>query len=173
MGLGFQVEIEPSGKAGPDSRITRDGYRAVVEITRFRLMNSSLQRLDISSESVALPEYGNPKRDIRKAMRKIYRKFSQIGHKKAIIALWNDDEDLGEVEVRTAVDRLKEDESLPNGLIFVLYGSKWIAPSWVGPTGHQQLYCFPLDKNLEFPYKQWMREFESFRVGELIQRSLE
>ncbi len=167
-GLSFQVEFEPSGSKGPDLGITRDGQPTIVEITRFRKIYPGPPVLDLSDENLILPEYGNPPRDIRKAFQKILLKFPQVSNQPGIIAIWNDDEDLEEAETETAVSDLRSDasrgiRSLPNGLLFVLYGSKWI--------GNKQLYCFPV-RHLDQPHQTWREELERATVAGLIRRAL-
>lgn len=171
-GLEFQVEIEPYGKQGPDLGISRDGRQAVVEIMRFRKVYPGPPEFDLSDEKDTLSEYGDPPRDIRKAFDKILTKLSQVGNSESIIAIWNDDEDMEEVEVRTAVADLRDNADrkifpLSSGLLFVLYGSKWVR------TGDgKQLYCFPL-RHLEQPHQiNWLRELESSNVDTLIQKAL-
>ena len=167
-GLSFQVEFEPLGSKGPDLGITRDGQPIIVEITRFRKIYPGPPVLDLSNENLILPEYGNPPRDIRKAFAKILLKFPQVSNQLGIIAIWNDDEDLEEAETETAVSDLRSDasrgiRSLPNGLLFVLYGSKWI--------GNKQLYCFPV-RHLDQPYQTWREELERATVAGFIRRAL-
>lgn len=167
-GLGFAVEFEPSGAKGPDLGITRDREQAIVEIMRFRQVFPGPPVLDPADENLILPEYGNPPRDIRKAYEKIRAKFPQVGNLQGIIAIWNDDEDLEEVETRIAVSDIRNDvgediSSLPSGLLFVLYGSKW--------EGDKQLYCFPF-RRLGQPHQAWKTELEMATVSSHIQRAL-
>lgn len=168
VGLRFQVGIEPWGSKGPDLEIVREGHSAIVEIMRFRKMFSGPPELNLSDKNLILPEYGNIPRDIRKSFEKILAKFPQIGRQKGIIAIWNDDEDLEEAETETAVSDICSDArkgiiSLPNGLLFVLYGSKWI--------GDQQLYCFPV-RHLDQPHQTWREELERATVSEHIRYAL-
>jgi hypothetical protein len=172
VGLEFQVEIEPYGKQGPDLKISRDGHQAVVEIMRFAKIYPGPPEFDLSHDNGIVQEYGDLPRDIRKAFGKILAKLSQVGDDQSIIAIWNDDEDMEEVEVETAVANLRDDAnqenfSLPSGLLFVLYGSKWVR------TGDgKQLYCFPL-RHLDRPYQMnWKRQLESSNVDKLIGRAL-
>jgi len=163
-GLGFQVEIEPYGKKGPDLKVSRDRNEAVVEITRFRTVHPGPPILNLSDVNAILSEYGNPARDIRKAIRKISKKFLQVGSEKSIIAIWNDDEDMEELEVEAAVHDLRNEESLPDGLLFIVYGSKWI--------GRKQLHCFPFRHSIDPHYALWQREFDSSIASEVIQQAL-
>jgi hypothetical protein len=150
-GLGFEVEFEPLGSKGPDLGVARDGQKAIVEIMRFRKVHPGPPMLDLSDENLVLPAYGDPPRDIRKTFEKILAKFPQVRSQQGIIAIWNDDEDLEEAETETAVSNICIDAgkgilALPSGLLFILYGSKWI--------GNKQLYCFPF-RRLEQPYQAW------------------
>jgi hypothetical protein len=165
-GLGFQVEVEPDGDAGPDLAISRDGHRVVVEVTRFRPINPGPPVVDFAEPPPILAEYGNPPRDIRKAVSKIYEKFDQIGDDgKAMIALWNDDGDLEELEVEAAVDDLRR-RPFPGGLLFAVYASE----RWSPRAG--QIYCFPFPPYLEPHRARWQEELEGSSVGGAIERAL-
>ncbi len=160
-GLGFKVEIEPSGRKGPDLAISRDNRRAIVEVMRFRKMYRP-PVLDLSGPITVLPDYGNPPRDIRKAFEKILNKFAQVGGEESMIAIWNDDGDMEEAEVETAVIELRNDGarqtfSLPEGLQFVLYGSNAVYPSG------RQLFCFPLRYQYQSHQIVWQQELVPFQ----------
>jgi hypothetical protein len=108
-GLGFDLEFEPEGNRGPDLGITRDGQKAVVEITCFRKIHSGPPSDNLDDENLILTEYGNSSRDIRKAFGKILTKFLQVDNQKGIIAIWNDDEDLENIETEMAVNDILAD----------------------------------------------------------------
>jgi len=172
VGLGFQAEIEPLGSKGPDLKIIRDGHQILVEITRFRKIYPGPPLLDLSDENAILIPYGNPARDIRKAFEKILKKFSQVSSDEAIIAIWNDDEDMGNREVSTAAIDLCNDASqgrinLPAGLLFILYGSKYL-----GGLDNRQLYCFPLRYLQQSHHIALQKELDTSYVDALIQRTL-
>jgi hypothetical protein len=172
IGLGFQVEIEPLGSKGPDLRISRDGHSVIVEIMRFRKVTEGPPMLDISDENLLLPAYGNIPRDIRKSFEKILAKFTQVGNQQGIIAIWNDDEELEDPEVGTAVANIRNDAirkiiSLPPGLSFVLYGSKWVRAG-----DDKQLYCFPVHYLIEPHQAAWQNELDTSTVIELVERAL-
>lgn len=176
-GLGFQVEAEPLGKKGPDFRIVRDNHSTFLEVTRFRTIHPgpppiSLSDKDFVDNTLLLEEYGNPARDVTKAFDKIMDKLRQVGDKESIIAIWNDEGDLEDLEVENAVALLLEAAqqiiSPPSGLSFVLYGSNWI---WI--RSNKQLYCFPLRTQLEPHQEIWKRELEQSHVNKLIQRALD
>jgi hypothetical protein len=164
-GLGFDVEFEPGGNPGPDLGVTRDSQKAVVEIKRFREIHSGPPSGNLDDEKLTLTEYGNSPRDIRKAFEEILSKFRQVKNQKGIIAIWNDDKDMEELEIKNAVDEILADVNrclitLPDGLLFVLYGSAWKVRS-------QQLYCFPFP-HLEQPFVTWMAELEMATVSSHI-----
>jgi hypothetical protein len=172
VGLSFNVEIEPLGKQGPDLKISRDDNHAFVEIMRFRKVYLGPPEFNLSDGQEILSGYGDIYRDVEKAFRKILNKFSQIGKENSIIAIWNDDGDMEEAHVKTAVAKLSEDAtkniiSLPEGLFSILYGSEW-----VHLCDKKQLYCFPL-KRLQHSYqKTWQKELESSTLKELINKAL-
>ncbi len=168
IGLGFQVQVEPLGKEGPDLEIARDSHSAVVEVKRFRQVDPGPPKISLSDKEVLddtfiLEPYGDPERDIKKIISRIAEKFKQVGNKESIIAVWNDDEK--DIESEHALSELRNDAtqqrlSLPNGLLFVLYGSDWQRP-------RQQFYCFPL-RILGIPHANWMQELESSFVYTLM-----
>src|SRR3972149_9187767 len=129
-GLGFTVEIEPLGKKGPDFKVSRDGKDVFLEVTRFRSIHPGPPPADLDEEIPLLTEYGDPSRDIRKAIEKVVGKFRQIGNEAAIIGVWNDDGNMEEIEVEMALQSICTDAQagtlpIPKGLLFVLYGSDW------------------------------------------------
>ncbi|MFC2013521.1 hypothetical protein ACFLU8_01355 [Chloroflexota bacterium] len=168
VGLRFQVQVEPLGKKGPDLEISRDGHRAVVEVKRLRQVGLDQPEISFSDkefldDTFLLESYGDPERDIKKIKCRIRDKFSQVGDRESIIAIWNDDEK--DIETKDAVSWLRnyvarKRDSLPTGLLFVLYGSDWQRP-------RQQFYCFPL-RIPGMPQSNWMRELESSFVHTLM-----
>ena len=170
-GLGFQVDVEPEGKKGPDLGISRDSHYAVVEVMRFRKVYPGPPVLDLTGELGVLPEYGDPSRDIQKSFGKILDKFRQVKKGESIIAIWNDDEDLEEVEVQAATAHLRAaaahgTQTFPSGLLFVLYGSKWVG------ANSRQLYCFSIQHPAQGHQQIWHRELESSTVEELVWQAL-
>ena len=127
--IGCGISWEPLGPAGPDLEVRSGDAAFAVEVARFRPMNDGPPPL-----GHFLEVYGNPDRDVAKSITKIAGKFRQIGDRRAIIALWNDDEALEDLEVRVAAADLRQSSQRPAGLVGVVYGSKWIS--------HQQLFWF-------------------------------
>lgn len=169
-GLDYEVEIEPLGNKGPDLQITRKGNRANVEVKRFRKVYPGPPELDITNQNAILEEYGNIKRDVKKAFNNILVKFEQTRNSDAIIAIWNDDEDLDELEVGTAVKNICLDANnnhleVPQNLLFVIYGSKWVS------SKNQQLYCFPI--HCHHPHHLlWSQELNSSTVSSTVRRAI-
>ncbi len=171
VGVGFEVEIEPFGAKGPDLGVRRDGHQAVVEITRLRKIFAGPPEFNIYGSK--LPEYGNPQRDIRKAFEKLLSKFRQIGDDPSIIAIWNDDGDLEEVEVGMAVKCLRYSSAqhtltVPDGLLFILYASQWVRL----PRDYKQIYCFPMKTSVQYHHAVWQHELGSSTVRHLIERAI-
>ena len=150
--LGFAITVEPLGQKGPDLGVTRDGLSAVVEVTRFRAMNPGPPEID----GELLAEYGNPARDVRKSLRKLARKFRQLDGGQSIIAVWNDDDALDDLEVSLAAHELSGGRDTPNSLQFVLYGSSWTLPG-------RELLCLPV-RDLDGGVQQWVRDLEMVNV---------
>lgn len=166
-GLGFEVEIEPLGRKGPDFRILRDDYNAFVEVTRFRKIHPGAPKIDTT-----LKTYGNPKIDIRKSFQKIQGKFDQIGRDESFIAIWNDDGDLEEIEIKLSVQELLADAAqqrilLPKGLSLVIYSSEWI-----NMMRKQQIYCFLLCDTGKPQLTNLIKELERSGISKLVQCAL-
>jgi len=171
-GLGFQVGIEPFGSKGPDLSVSQDGDRTIVEVTRFRKIYAGPPPLEGSGKNLRLSEYGNPGRDIRKAFGKLQSKIVQVEGEQAIIAIWNDDGELDDLEVGIAVKDLCDDAdrgnlSLPQGLLFVLYASPYTSVK-----DQKQFYCFPLRHADRLQQINWERKFERSTVRMCIERAL-
>ena len=169
-GLGFKVTIEPLGPKGPDFEVSRDGQYAMVEITRFRDISPGPPEFNIYDS--ILPDYGNPQRDTRKSFDKLLSKFNQVKDNNSIIALWNDDGDLEEVEVRMAVECLRRGKArqtlkVPEGLLFVIYASKWVRLG-----DHKQIYCFSLIDHVQTQYSMWQHELGNATVRDLMNRAM-
>jgi hypothetical protein len=165
--LGFLPAFEPTGAEGPDLLITRDGTSATVEVTRFRPMNPgspTLSKEEYLRGEWFLEAYGNPQRDVAKSLRKVRDKFRQAIAPHAIIAVWNDDEAVEELEMRMALRDLQQDPRLPVGLELVVYGSWWI--------GHSQLYSFPMKPQLDAPIQEWAQQIESVSVRAAVNAAL-
>jgi hypothetical protein len=171
-GLHFEVHIDPLVRRWLDLKVSRDNHEAFVEVRRFRKVSSEPTPLDPADENLVLQVYGNSLRDIQKAFEKLVVKFRQVQDAQAIIAIWNDDGDLEELEVQAAVMNLWEDAShgllqLPSSILFVLYGSPWIRA-----RNHKQFHCFPLHITDPSPQLAWKHELEGSSITGLIQRAL-
>jgi len=166
--LGFLLSFEPTGSKGPDLLILRDAAAATVEITRFRPMNPGppvLTKEEYLQDDFLLEPYGNPQRDIVKCLEKVRDKLRQAVGARAIIAVWNNDEALEEVEMRDALRDLQRDPGLPAGLQMVLYGSEW---AYHG----QQLWCFPMKAAVDAHVQQWAYELEAVSVTAAVASAL-
>jgi hypothetical protein len=166
-GLGFLPSFEPTGSEGPDLLIARDGTSATVEVTRFRAVNPGpplLSEKECLKGEWLLEPYGNQVRDVAKSIRKVREKFRQAIAPHAIIAVWNDDAALEELEIRMAIRDLQKDPRLPTGLELVVYGSQWV--------GRSQLYSFSMKPNLNASIERWARQIESVSVWAGINAAL-
>jgi hypothetical protein len=173
-GLGFHVTVEPLGQKGPDLEVSRDGDRAVVEVTRFRRIHPGPPIFDPSAEGedAELSPYGDVRRDITKSFVKLSSKLSQVADGPSIIAVWNDDGDLVEWEVEAAVIQLRRNAAqrvsiVPGGLLFVLYGSQWVRAG-----DNRQLYCYPVRTTAEPDHTLWQQELAVSTVRSLVNRAL-
>jgi hypothetical protein len=163
--LGFVPSFEPTGKKGSDLLITRDGTSATVEVTRLRPMNPgppALSEEECQSGEWVLEPYGDPCRDINRSFGKVLGKFKQAIAPHSIIAVWNDDDALEELEMSMAVRSLWQVPGLPAGLDFVIYGSPWIS------SVHLHLHTFPMKPQLDTVMQAWAQQIESVNVRAAI-----
>jgi hypothetical protein len=163
--LGFLVSFEPTGTKGPDLLITRDGISATVEVTRLRPTNPgppALSEEECQSGEWGLEPYGDPYRDINRSFGKVLGKFKQAIAPHSIIAVWNDDDALEELEMSMAVRDLWHVPGLPAGLDFVIYGSQWIS------SVHLHLHTFPMKPQLDTVMQAWAQQIESVNVRAAI-----
>ncbi len=163
--LGFSVSFEPTGSRGPDLCIDRDESSTMVEVTRFRPMNEGPPSIDLASiraDDFMLEPYGDPVRDTDKALEKVKGKFAQVTAPSAIIAVWNSDERLEELEMGCAMENLRLDPEVPSGLEFVVYGSCWLPG----------VLCFSMRKVDTPRTKRWMRDLGAIGVDKAIATAL-
>lgn len=167
--IGFELTIEPFGD-GPDMKITRNGFEIFVEVTCFRTIYEGPPELSLlETADFELVEYGNIKRDIKKAYTKITNKFSQLKRSEitsAIIAVWNYDGDLEEIEMGMAIENIQRDYTagkiqIPKSLKFIVF-----AP-WDG----QQL-VFNISNSLTPAEKQLAEDFSKYSIIEVQQKIL-
>jgi len=172
-GLGFMVGPEPTGAKGPDLSIARDGYSAAVEVTRFRKEPAD----QIAEARKALPagllqEYGDPMRYVERRIRdKVMDKFRQLRQGTGVLALWNDDDELQELEMSQALGELAEEGvagtlQVPPGLYLIVYAS------WGVPAARPHVRCFELQPNCPPHLRQWKADLESSLVRDLLRRAI-
>jgi len=166
-GLGFLPSYEPTGPEGSDLLITRDGASATVEVTRFRPMNPgppTVTKEELHRDDCFLEEYGDPERDLARCLRKVTDKFRQATGEHAIIAVWNDDEAIEEINMRLMLGGLRDYPGRPAGLELVIYGSSWI--------GRAQLYSFPMKPKLDAAFQELAQQLESVSVPAAVNAAL-
>lgn len=172
-GMGFEVEVEPLGKSGPDLRATCEAGSALVEITRLQSTDEDITEIDPDNIPEMLPVTGDVKRDIRRVRQKIAGKFPQLKTEDpSILVIWNDHDAIMDPHAKTAVHQLVLDSasgaaSTPLELHFIVYGSKWASFPM-----HTQFYTY----NLHVPespfFHNWRLEWEKSTVGQLVQAAL-
>ena len=172
-GLAFDVAIEPKGAEGPDLSVCRDGHSAAVEVTRFRRVHEGPPTASPAEIPEILPIYGDPLRDVRKVYEKVISKFRQLREGTGIVAIWNDDGDLEELEARQGVAEIAHDAvtgvlSVPSDVFLVTYASEWTNIS----QELQEVYCFELRTECLDYQRRWSKELESSSVQQLLQQAL-
>jgi hypothetical protein len=127
--LGFHIIIDPLGD-GPDMKISKQDFDIFVEVTCFRNIYPGPPNLTLSdAEEITLIEYGNWERDTNKSYRKMVDKFPQLNRteiKSSVLAIWNYDGDLEEIEIESAISRISEERItkkifVPENLKFIIF----------------------------------------------------
>lgn len=131
VGFGFEVGVEPHGKAGPDLGVTLGERHLLLEVTRLRLKRE-MPVFDFSVPDPMLADLGDPLPDVRRAYDKIRGKLGQLDGQPGAIAVWNDDEVLDDLHCRTAIHWVERDllagvAPSAERLELVLYLSSWIS----------------------------------------------
>lgn len=159
--LNFMVEFEPLGKKGPDLMISKENNSCHVEITRFRKMYPGPSHSEFQ-------QYGNSERDTQKAFNKIINKFEQLKYHPSILAIWNDDGDLEDTEVKFAIQELLtiSHYNIPRSFKFILYSSNWCT------IDNTNIYCYPICLPLKRPYNFWSEKFEESNFIDRINDTL-
>ena len=144
----FIVEFEPLGKKGPDLMISNEDESCHIEVTRFRKIYPGPSHTEVQ-------KYGNCKRDTKKAFNKIVHKFTQLSNSNSILAIWNDEGDLEEIEVKFAINELLNIShyQIPEGFQFIIYSSDWCT------IRNTNTYCYPIYSPLKMPYNLWIEKF--------------
>jgi hypothetical protein len=166
-GLGFIPAYEPTGPTGSDLLITRHETSATVEVTRFRPINPGppiLTQEELHRDDCFLQPYGDPERDLARCLRKVTDKFRQATGEHAIIAVWNDDEAIEEINMRLMLSGLRDYPGRPAGLELVVYGSWWI--------GRSQLFSFHMKPKLDAPFQKLAQQLESVSVPAAVHAAL-
>ena len=164
--LGFDIIAEPLGNKGPDFRIDRNGMQIMLECMRFRRVHPGPFEEGLSDDSTGL-EYGDIQRDTQKACSKIKNKDHQVSGYDSLIAIWNNEGDLEELEVRLAIHQLIADSNaerypLPQGLMAVVYGS-----NWKNHASGKQVFCFEVVEPTP-PVSKWFEELRSIDVDRVL-----
>jgi hypothetical protein len=171
-GLAFDVVIEPTGAKGPDLSVCRDGHLVAVEVTRFRKMHEGPPMASPSDMPKIFQLYGDPLRDVRKVREKVTSKFRQLKEGTGIVAIWNDDGDLENLEACQGVAEIAHDAvtgvlTVPPDVFLVIYASELMYS-----REQQQVYCFELRPQYPDYQRRWAKELASSSVQQLLQQAL-
>ena len=171
-GLAFDVAIEPKGAEGPDLSVCRDGYSASVEVTRFRRVHEGPPTANLSDLPKIFPAYGDPIRDVRKVYEKVTSKFRQLREGTGIVAIWNDDGDLEDLEACQGVAEIAHDAvtgvlAVPPDVFLTIYASELTYC-----REQQQVYCFELRADCPDHQRRWTKELESSSVQQLLKQAI-
>jgi len=141
---GYTVEFisRSESEKTPDLLITKNEFRGFVEIKHIHKKHDGpgvvvLKDLNEIPEDELLEEYGDHVRDERYCRDKILegflqiQKFSGLTNTDAIIiAIWNSDEDLDDLNMKFAISNLIEERSefdnIPNKK-WIVFGSPWFS----------------------------------------------
>jgi len=116
--------------------------------------------------------YGDPPRDVRKVYEKVTSKFRQLREGTGIVAIWNDDGDLENLEACQGVAEIARDAvtgvlKVPPDVFLVIYASELMYS-----REQQQVYCFELRIECPDCQRRWAEELESSSVQQLLQQAL-
>ena len=137
---GYIVEFIPRSKEKtPDLFVTNSELRGFVEIKHIHKKHDGPKKMQIndSDSGEILEEYGNYIRDEKYCRDKIIEGFKQLRNfpelKKTdwmIVAVWNSDEDLDEIDMESSLNLLIHEQSelknIPNPKC-IIYGSNWLS----------------------------------------------
>lgn len=153
--LGFALAIEPSGSTGPDLEVSRGDVSAVVQVSRF--VPANVGPLDFDDGLLA--EYGDRDRDVHKSLAKIACKFRQLSGELSVLALWDDDDALEELEMSEAVSMAGGLPDRPASLQFLLFGSAWHRPG-------RDLICFPFEPMNDL-MRPWIGDLQAVNMSDV------
>ena len=135
----YTVEIIPRSdlEKTPDLLISKTAFRGIVEIKHIHKKHDGPRVVlpDESHELNILEQYGDPIRDERYCRDKILEGFQQIRQFSElmdtdvmIVAIWNSDEDIEEIDMKFSISHLIEEkdefENMPNPK-WIVYGNQW------------------------------------------------
>lgn len=178
-GLGFSVEFLPRGRSGADLRIKNPEREYHAEVSRFRHRYPGPPELPegfLTDDHYTLPSYGDPVRDSRKAYQKLLDEIAQLPQADSIVAIWNDDGDMEDLEVRSAVAQLRGDlrrQLMPKlrWVKFVVYGSEWVGCDFLNKP--VQFHCLPLSASFQEKEYEWVRSLEKLTYRHLLATSIQ
>ncbi|MEN6519478.1 MAG: hypothetical protein ABFC38_15115 [Methanospirillum sp.] len=151
--------------------MARDGQTAVVEIKHYRHKHPGPPLLDLdecrrTGKTPLLSKYGDYERDERRSHRILVNTLEQIfahidGKEPFIIAFWNSDDDLDELQFSSSVHSflVREENILPpESCGFSLFRSNKIGY----PNGRriQQFYATRLTPTIPGTITKWMDDLE-------------
>ena len=170
IGLGFDVNFEPTGEKGPDLSIQRDSQLAYVEVKRIR-PRAGVTRAAMSGEPLVFQQYGQPEKDTDKVRSELYKKFRQVAGHNGILAIWSDDDDLENLEHEFAVNDMRRDsesgvQHVPENVLFSVFAGNWQSCR----TG-QQVYCRPF-RPLRDPFLLWAEDLDLVSMRECVGEAL-
>lgn len=135
---GYFVEFVPRSKEKtPDLFVTKSKFRGFVEIKHIHKKHDGPRIIQINNSEIdeKLEQYGNNIRDEKYCRDEIIEGFKQIRNFSGlqnedwmIVAVWNSDDDLDEINIKSSLNLLLEEksefENMPNPKCLI-YGSDW------------------------------------------------
>jgi len=173
IGQGFEVSIEPHGRAGPDYGVVRGCINAVVEACRLRSVYEDFDSEELEKHPDMLAPMGDVERDVRRIRQKAEGKLRQLNcSEPSVLAVWVDQDCIIEGEAKTAMHQIAVDAAsgrvtLPHSLVFLVYASPWVSCG-----RQQQFYTYSHREALSDAMTTWRCEWESSLVGDLVRNAL-
>jgi hypothetical protein len=171
VGLGYEVEVEPEGPKGPDLRVCLDKHALFAEVTRLRLSHE-MPVADLSATNPMLSYLGDPLQDVRRAFQKTCDKLPQLSSGPGMLAVWNDDEVLDELHMRTAAHWLQEE--LQHGRLAAAQNLQLVVlhTKWVSVSRRQEFYTWTPHESEEHWIAEWRATIEHAKLREALEVAL-
>jgi hypothetical protein len=166
LSLQYKVIMEPCGDKGPDLKIIKDEFSALIEVTRFRpskICQETYNMLGKQPEELKVNEYASVNECIQRIYTKVIGKFEQIDGYRSIIAIWNDSEEIDYADVKPAIkDMMSVNDGsidIPANLELIIFSSF--------ESSDKQVYSYRLKLESDEKLLALLSDLEGFRLDQI------